>query len=208
MCDEFGEGNIGSYVEMNPMVQRILDECEAKDFRKGNRTAYMQNSKYDEFVKAVCEGADMVTVPEEHRDKMVRLALSPKEFFEHMRSFAVGMQYAAKKLGVPVQVDEYEFHSAIRDGTTGKDFRDFNAAALHNDETNHYTLLINPEFIMRSAMMERAKTSVGHKRVSGDEFTPKEKEIMIGAEEMLHFYDMQHNGAKPTYTIGDFNVEQ
>jgi len=99
LMEDFGESNMGTFSEMHPLVGRMLEECSPGPYRE---------EKYNQFIDTVCQY-------EKLKPEQVRRAVPPKAFYDYMRGYAAGIQYAVKKLKAPITIDDYEFKDTVID---------------------------------------------------------------------------------------------
>lgn len=190
LCGDYSTHILGGFEDSHPLVLKMLDECAPRPDTESKR--------YEEFVTEAIVGIayELGTPnnPEQYKP-FVRRVVSEKDFFKIMSAFAIGVQFAARKVGGNVDADKYSFLTEIGEAEGEKPFRSFFAAADKKE------LALNPLYMVLFSMDQSLLNNVPHP----PDLDLHEHYILAGVEEMLHLYQEQQGQHTRQYNLTNFD---
>lgn len=181
LCDKFPYAHIGHIRNLHPFVVKLMEDSM--------RTSG-SSSAYEQYLK---EAASDMHCSEDD----IRRLVSRKDFQMFMLNFSAGVQYAAKKIGVPIDVKKYLFRHNLKE--YGRDYSEFYAAAMIDDPKRMPpTIVIHPQLITLGC--SNPKKDFDYPGLD-DRYTLSETATLVGAEEMMHMHQALNHNAQVSYEL-------
>lgn len=181
LSKRYGKEHMGrSSKELHPLTVKLMHAGDI--FVEGNTVAR------DCYLQLIKSAAQDFQIP----PPAAMESITPQKYKEFMQAYAAGVQYAAKKLGMPLDNIDFEFTHTL--GIYDESYKDMQFLGAAIPELNKIAL--HPQVMMLGCINP---TELGYPLLDG-KFTYLEMATLIGAEEMIHMHQVaQSPDLKPTY---------